>query len=150
MKRIFVMLLCCIACVATAARAQAIVSGSVQLTVNDASCTTANPCTLQTYRAVATAANIAAISCPALATPNIYTELATATLGTTITATSTQWVYSDALTNIAAGTAYCYQVTVTYSAGGPPSGTLGGLLMTIPYPIPAVPTSVSGTWIPGL
>lgn len=149
MKKILFSILGCLMLSAISAKAQVAVSGSFQITVNGASCTTASPCTMQLYRAVATAADISASSCPALSTAGIYTEIAPAVAGTTITSSSTQWVYSDPLTSVNAGAGYCYAATLTYTAGGGPSGSIA-MLVTVPFPIPSVPTSLSGTWIPGL
>ena len=125
------------------------VTGSFQVTVTDASCTTAMPCTLQLYRGAGVAPGA---SCPSLATPGAYTlmTLTATALQTTATTTSTQWVYLDALTSVAPGTTYCYNATLTYVAGGGPSGSLGGLPAMVPFPVPAAPISISATWVPGL
>ncbi len=147
MKQLILSLFLAIVWIAIPAHAQTTtVTGSFKIFVNDASCTTAMPCTLQLYRGAGPASGT---SCPSLATPGAYTEILTNTLGTTITATSTQWIYLDPLTNVAPDTTYCYSATLTYVAGGGPSGSLGGLAATVPFPVPSAASSVSATWVPG-
>ena len=82
---------------------------TVALTWNDPSCTLANPCTAQVYRAQGT--------CPTDGTiGNLpYTQLSAG--GTTPTATGQ---YPD--TTAQPGIAYCYYVTATYVSGGAASG----------------------------
>lgn len=63
-----IVLLAFVFMLALPAHAQVIVSGTVQLTVSDSSCTTTTPCTLQSYRTVATAADITAFNALSLTT----------------------------------------------------------------------------------
>jgi hypothetical protein len=123
------------------------VSGAFQITVVDNSCTTTAPCTLQLYRG---AGVVAPALCPSLATNGAYTlvTLTASALTTTPTTTSTTWVYNDVMTNVSPGATFCYNATVTYTVGGGPSGSLGGLLATVPFPVPYQPVSLSATWIP--
>ncbi len=149
MKKLILSLFIVCAWIAIPARAQTTITGSFQVAVTDASCTTATPCTLQLYRGAGPAGGA---SCPSLATAGAYTlmTLTATALTTTATATATQWTYLDPVTSVAPGTAYCYNATVTYVAGGGPSGSLGGLTATVPFPVPSAPSSLSATWVPGL
>lgn len=142
MKRIRALIAGLAVGMALAAHAQA--GSGIALTITDSSCAatvttaangqqTAAPCTVQLYR-LQTAAG--ATSCPAFST-STYTEISS-----TLAMAAPSVKYSD--TGLAAGFAYCYGGTVTWTQGGTspsdPSGTFQSVIPLKPGP----PTITAG------
>jgi hypothetical protein len=116
---------------------------SEHLTVTDASCTTAAPCSLQLYRALLATGQT---TCPA-AGDSSYTEITNALVGTA-GAASTTWTYSDAVgappSFIAMGSTYCYYATATYTSGGIASLPSVVYQAAIPNSQPTSPATITG------
>ena len=109
-------------------------------TINTSSCTTTAPCTAQIYRAV-----IASGSCPQPGS-TAYTQIQSALPATFPDATQTTWQYTDSGTALTSGSTYCGYSTVTFTAGGGPSGASAIFQGQIPTPI-APPANAPGVSI---
>jgi|GEM_PF-5401760 hypothetical protein len=118
-----------------APRAQAQAANET-LTIIDSSCTTAQPCALELYRA---ALATGTTSCPAPGS-SAYTAL-TSTQVVATGMVNTAWTYADS--TILAGTTYCYYATVTLASGGAASRPSAFFEASIPSP--AAPT-ISGSY----
>ena len=110
-------------------------------TINTSSCTTTAPCTAQIYRAIITSGN-----CPA-AGNSAYAQIQSALPATFPDATQTTWQYTDSGTALTSGSTYCGYSTVTFTAGGGPTGPSAIFQGPIPTPLnpPANPPGIAVT-----
>lgn len=101
------------------------------LTGANTTCNSTQTCTAQLYRATGT--------CPASGIGTLtYTELTSTLAASASTTTSQNWSYTDS--TVVDGQTYCYYMTNTYTAGGPPSAASATFQLIIPISAPGIPT----------
>ena len=110
-------------------------------TINTSSCTTTAPCTAQIYRAVIVSGN-----CPQPGSA-AYTQIQSALPATFPDATQTTWQYTDSGTALTSGSTYCGYSTVTFTAGGGPTGASAIFQGQIPATPIAPPANAPGVSI---
>ena len=103
-------------------------------TITSTSCTSAAPCTAQVFRVVV--ANNG--TCPAVGNA-AYINVQASLPATTATTTNSTWNYVDSGASLTSGSTYCGYSTVTFNAGGGPSGAGAIFQGTIPTPLSPPP-----------
>ena|SRR5579859_4842144 len=102
-------------------------------TVSSTSCVTGNTCNAQLYATV-----IPSGTCPAAGSAyTLITNLGPATT----TTTGSSWTYVDSRPVLISGSIYCGYSTVTFSAGGGPSGASAIFQQQIPASVVVAPSA---------
>ena len=111
-------------------------------TINTSSCTTTAPCTAQIYRAV-----IASGNCPQPGSTAYLLIPVPTNPAPSVDPTQTTWQYTDSGTALTSGSTYCGYSTVTFTAGGGPTGASAIFQGQIPATPIAPPANAPGVSI---
>lgn len=103
-------------------------------TITSSDCNSTNTCTAQIWRVALTNTQ----TCPAVGN-SAYVNVQSSLAGTA-TASGTTWNYTDTGASLANNATYCGYSTVTFTAGGGPSGASAIFQGTFPTPPPLAPT----------